>query len=47
VPNPSGSQTLDHLFVTGALYDQLVQMRAAHINADWAAPRRGRLARLQ
>jgi predicted extracellular nuclease len=35
------AQTLDHLFVTGALYDQLVQMRAAHINADWAADHDG------
>ncbi|MEV1287116.1 lamin tail domain-containing protein [Micromonospora sp. NPDC049679] len=28
-------QTLDHLFVNGPLYGDLVQMRAAHINADW------------
>ncbi|WP_018800122.1 lamin tail domain-containing protein [Salinispora arenicola] len=31
------AQTLDHLFVTEALHDDLVQMRAAHINADWPA----------
>jgi predicted extracellular nuclease len=35
------AQTLDHLFVTGTLYDQLVQMRAAHVNADWAADHDG------
>jgi predicted extracellular nuclease len=28
-------QTLDHLFVNGPLYGDLVQMRAAHITADW------------
>ncbi|WP_091552421.1 lamin tail domain-containing protein [Micromonospora pattaloongensis] len=28
-------QTLDHLFVNGPLHGDLVQMRAAHINADW------------
>ncbi|WP_018254576.1 lamin tail domain-containing protein [Salinispora mooreana] len=31
------AQTLDHLFVTAALHDDLVRMRAAHINADWPA----------
>ena len=31
------AQTLDHLFVNDAFYDDLVQMRAAHINADWPA----------
>jgi predicted extracellular nuclease len=31
------AQTLDHLFVNDPLYADLVQMRAAHINADWAA----------
>ena len=31
------AQTLDHLFVNDALYGDLVQMRAAHINADWPA----------
>ncbi|MFG3699877.1 lamin tail domain-containing protein [Micromonospora sp. NPDC047620] len=31
------AQTLDHLFVNGALHRDLVQMRAAHINADWPA----------
>ncbi|GIF64924.1 hypothetical protein Ais01nite_29590 [Asanoa ishikariensis] len=31
------AQTLDHLFVNNPLYSDLVQMRAAHINADWAA----------
>ncbi|HEY0696986.1 MAG TPA: endonuclease, partial [Micromonospora sp.] len=30
-------QTLDHLFVNDAFYGDLVQIRAAHINADWAA----------
>jgi hypothetical protein len=30
------AQTLDHLFVTDALYDDLIEMRAAHVNADWA-----------
>jgi predicted extracellular nuclease len=28
-------QTLDSLFVNNALYGDLIQMRAAHINADW------------
>jgi uncharacterized protein len=31
------AQTLDHLFVNDALYGDLVQMRAAHVNADWPA----------
>jgi predicted extracellular nuclease len=31
------AQTLDHLFVNDPLHGDLVQMRAAHINADWAA----------
>jgi len=31
------AQTLDNLFVTGAFYGDFVEMRAAHINADWAA----------
>jgi predicted extracellular nuclease len=31
------AQTLDHLFVNSALYGDLVQMRAAHIDAGWPA----------
>ncbi len=31
------AQTLDHLFVNQALYGDLVQMRAAHVNAGWPA----------
>ncbi|MFI5925961.1 lamin tail domain-containing protein [Micromonospora sp. NPDC051543] len=31
------AQTLDHLFVNDALYGDLVQVRAAHVNADWPA----------
>ncbi|MET8548156.1 lamin tail domain-containing protein [Micromonospora zamorensis] len=31
------AQTLDHLFVNEALYGDLVQVRAAHVNADWPA----------
>jgi predicted extracellular nuclease len=31
------AQTLDHLFVNQALYGDLIEMRAAHVNADWAA----------
>ena len=31
------AQTLDHLFVNPALYGDLVQMRAAHINAGFPA----------
>ena len=31
------AQTLDNLFVNDALYGDLVQMRAAHVNADWPA----------
>jgi hypothetical protein len=30
------AQTLDHLFVNDALHGDLVEMRAAHVNADWA-----------
>ncbi|GIF70682.1 lamin tail domain-containing protein [Asanoa siamensis] len=35
------AQTLDHLFVNAPLHDDLIQMRAAHINADWAANHAG------
>jgi hypothetical protein len=31
------AQTLDHLFVNRALYGDLIEMRAAHVNADWPA----------
>jgi predicted extracellular nuclease len=31
------AQTLDNLFVNQALRGDLIEMRAAHINADWAA----------
>ncbi len=31
------AQTLDHLFVSPALYGDLVQMRAAHVDAGWPA----------
>jgi len=31
------AQTLDHLFVNPALHGDLVQMRAAHVNAGWPA----------
>jgi predicted extracellular nuclease len=31
------AQTLDHLFVNPALHADLIEMRAAHVNADWAA----------
>jgi predicted extracellular nuclease len=31
------AQTLDHLFVNGNLHGDLIEMRAAHVNADWAA----------
>ncbi|PRY28490.1 hypothetical protein CLV70_108284 [Pseudosporangium ferrugineum] len=31
------AQTLDNLFVNDALHGDLIEMRAAHINADWAA----------
>jgi uncharacterized protein len=31
------AQTLDHLWVTGPLYDDLIQMRAAHVNAGYPA----------
>lgn len=35
------AQTLDHLFVNDALHADLVQMRAAHVNADWPANHAG------
>jgi len=31
------AQTLDHIFVNPALHNDLVQMRAAHVNAGWPA----------
>ena len=31
------AQTLDHIFVNEALYGDLVEMRAAHVNAGWPA----------
>jgi hypothetical protein len=31
------AQTLDHLFVNEAFYGDLIEMRAAHVNADWPA----------
>ncbi|GAA0817540.1 hypothetical protein Sya03_00610 [Spirilliplanes yamanashiensis] len=31
------AQTLDHVFVNDALLGDLVEMRAAHVNADWPA----------
>jgi len=31
------AQTLDQVFVNGPLHDDLVQVRAAHVNADWPA----------
>jgi len=31
------AQTLDNLFVNGPLHDDLVQVRAAHVNAGWPA----------
>nr|BFE67628.1 hypothetical protein GCM10020092_009290 [Actinoplanes digitatis] len=31
------AQTLDNLFVNDGLYGDLIEMRAAHINAGWAA----------
>ncbi len=31
------AQTLDHLFVNDKFHDDLVQMRAAHVNAGWPA----------
>ncbi|GAB3144327.1 hypothetical protein GCM10027290_22400 [Micromonospora sonneratiae] len=34
-------QTLDHLFVNGVLHRDLIEMRAAHINADWPASHEG------
>ncbi|XTZ16159.1 lamin tail domain-containing protein [Micromonospora echinospora] len=35
------AQTLDHLFVNEALHADLVEVRAAHINADWPAEHAG------
>ncbi|SCL40509.1 hypothetical protein GA0074692_5835 [Micromonospora pallida] len=35
------AQTLDHLFVNETLHADLVQVRAAHINADWPAEHAG------
>jgi hypothetical protein len=35
------AQTLDHLFVNDPLYGDLVQMRAAHVNAGWPAEHAG------
>ncbi|SCL14264.1 lamin tail domain-containing protein [Micromonospora inyonensis] len=35
------AQTLDHLFVNDALHADLVQVRAAHVNADWPAEHAG------
>ncbi|WBB66268.1 lamin tail domain-containing protein [Micromonospora sp. WMMD812] len=35
------AQTLDQLFVNDALHRDLVQVRAAHINADWPAEHTG------
>ena len=37
--------TLDHLFVNDALHADLVQMRAAHVNAGWPADFPGRRRR--
>ena len=31
------AQTLDHQFVTPVLFDELEQVRSAHINSDWPA----------
>jgi predicted extracellular nuclease len=39
------AQTLDHLFVNDNLYGDLVQIRAAHVNADWPAAYEGDGAR--
>jgi predicted extracellular nuclease len=39
------TQTLDQIFVTPSLYDQLVQARAAHVNSDWPADYDGDVAR--
>jgi len=39
------AQTLDQLFVNPALYNDLVQMRAAHIDAGWPADYEGDGAR--
>jgi uncharacterized protein len=35
------AQTLDHLFVSPALLAGLVEVRAAHLNADWPKPEPG------
>jgi predicted extracellular nuclease len=39
------TQTLDQVFVTPALFEDLVQARVAHINADWPADFDGEVAR--
>ena len=39
------TQTLDQLFVTPSLFAELTQMRAAHLNSDWAADFAGDVAR--
>jgi uncharacterized protein len=39
------AQTLDQLFVNGALHGDLVQVRAAHVNAGWPADHDGDGAR--
>jgi hypothetical protein len=39
------AQTLDQQFATGALFDELVQIRAAHVNADFPADYSGDVAR--
>jgi predicted extracellular nuclease len=39
------AQTLDQQFATTSLFDELVQIRAAHINADFAADYDGDVAR--
>jgi hypothetical protein len=39
------TQTLDQIFVTPFLEDQLVQARAAHVNSDWPADFDGDVAR--
>jgi len=39
------AQTLDHQFVTSSMLPELIMMRAAHINSDWAADHPGDVAR--
>jgi predicted extracellular nuclease len=39
------TQTLDQIFVTPSLMSELVQARAAHVNADWPADYSGDVAR--